>query len=70
VRARAASPGEQQAERAARAGKREGKGKKLYFSNLIFQIKFSNVFKYLLKFDSNQSSQKHIVQQHECKTNC
>jgi hypothetical protein len=36
VRARAASPGEQQAERAARAGKREGKGKKLYFSNLIF----------------------------------
>jgi hypothetical protein len=46
------------------------KGKKLYFYNLIFQIKFSNVFKYLLKFDSNQSSQKHIVQQHECKTNC
>jgi hypothetical protein len=29
------------------------------FSKLIFQIKLSNVFEYLLNFDSNQSSQKY-----------
>jgi hypothetical protein len=31
------------------------------FSKLIFQIKLSNVFEYLLNFDSNQSSQKFVA---------
>jgi hypothetical protein len=31
------------------------------FSKLIFQIKLSNVFEYLLNFDSNQSSQKYVA---------
>jgi hypothetical protein len=37
-----------------------GKENKFYFSNLILQIQFSNVFEYLLNFDSNQSSQKYL----------
>jgi hypothetical protein len=37
-----------------------GKEKKFSFSNLTYQIPFSNVFEHLLNFDSNQSSQKYL----------
>jgi hypothetical protein len=48
--------------RTGRSGQKEGgeRKSKFYFSNLIFQIQFSNIFKYLLNFDSNQSSQKYL----------
>jgi hypothetical protein len=62
VRARAGSAGE--GSRLTRPLGPEGgrtKEKKFSFYNLFFfQIQFSNVFEYLLNFDSNQLSQKYL----------
>jgi hypothetical protein len=61
TRARAGSAGEG-SRLTGPLGPEGGRGKenKFSFSNLIFQIQFSNVFEYLLNFDSNQSSQKYL----------